>query len=253
MASWPRSVNLSKRIFLEPTRKFSLQDNPSLITLDCRSLKVSENQRGDRRPRHRPALRIMNASALSLCCLCFFGFGLDRSWRCAVSLNFNAARLRLFTLWQRHAKNAIAVFSVRSFGRDRIRQRERASKTSVSTLNAMIVVRFVFLFEMTLTSKRDDVVLDREIEILALHARQLSFQHDVIFIFVNVNAGTPRTTRDALVVEAASDVARKEAIDFLLKRPKIAERVIANDTHKSNPPECHVLSQRPISTLSTCQ
>src|SRR5581483_9949215 len=161
-------------------------------------------------------LRIMNASALSLCCLCFFGFGLDRSWRCAVSLNFNAARLRLFTLWQRHAKNAIAVFSVRSFGRDRIRQRERASKTSVSTLNAMIVVRF-------------------------------------FFIFVNVNAGTPRTTRDALVVEAASDVARKEAIDFLLKRPKIAERVIANDTHKSNPPECHVLSQRPISTLSTCQ
>ena len=58
-------------------------------------------------------------------------------------------------------------------------------------------------FKVTFTSKRNSVVFDREIKVIPIHARQFSFEHDVIFVLVNIDAWAPGSTGDALLVKIA--------------------------------------------------
>ena len=82
----------------------------------------------------------------------------------------------------------------------------------------MIVVRFVLLLEATLAAQSDDVVLKREIKILAFHARQFGLDHDLILVLVDVNGRIPGPARDAFVVaEGAGNIGGKQTIDLILK------------------------------------
>src|SRR5438876_12341108 len=101
----------------------------------------------------------------------------------------------------------------------------------------MVVVRFILLFEVTLSTKSDHVVLDGKFKVFALHAGQFRLEHDLVLVFVDVYAWTPRTAGDTLVVKPGH-VAGKQTIYFILKRPQIAKRVVTNDAH-NQPPECY--------------
>ncbi len=98
----------------------------------------------------------------------------------------------------------------------------------------MVVVRFVLLFEVTFSAKSDDVVLNGKIKVFALHAGQFRLEHDLVLVFVDVYAWTPRTTGDTLVVKPGH-VAGKQAIYLILKRPQITKWVVTNDTHNQPP------------------
>src|SRR2546430_16856491 len=94
----------------------------------------------------------------------------------------------------------------------------------------MVVVRFVLLFEVTLSPKSDDVVLNGKIKVLALHAGQFRLEHDLVLVFVDVYAWTPGTAGDTLVVKPGH-VTGKQTINFVLKRSQIAKRIVTNDAH----------------------
>src|SRR5437879_13857340 len=98
----------------------------------------------------------------------------------------------------------------------------------------MVVVCVFLLFEMTLAAKGDHVVLNREIKILATHTGQFCLEHDVVLVFVDIDARTPRTARDSLIVERMRQVAGEKTIHFLLQRSQIAKRIITTDTHNSS-------------------
>jgi hypothetical protein len=65
----------------------------------------------------------------------------------------------------------------------------------------MVVVGFVLLFKLTLAPKSYDVVFNRELEIIPVHTRQFRFEHDLIFVLVNVNTRIPSAPADSLFPE----------------------------------------------------
>src|SRR5438309_4116521 len=103
----------------------------------------------------------------------------------------------------------------------------------------MVVVLIVRLFAATLPPTGDHVVLDGKIKVFALHAGQFRLEHDLVLVFVDVYAWTPRTAGNTLVVKPGH-VAGKQTIDFILKRPQITEWVVTNDTH-NQPPDFVIL------------
>src|SRR5207248_11516636 len=123
------------------------------------------------------------------------------------------------------------------FRRDRVRQRERTGETAIRSLDAMIVVRFVFLFELTFAAEGDHVALDRQIKVLSIHARQFGLEHNLLFVLIDVHAGTPRAPRNTFFVKRARDTAGKKPVHFFLQSSQVAKRVITNDTHFLLPPK----------------
>src|SRR5438445_9338102 len=98
----------------------------------------------------------------------------------------------------------------------------------------MIVVSFVLLFELTFAAERDHIVLDRQIEILSIHARKFSFQDNLLFVFIDVHVGTPCAACNTFFVKRARDTAGKKPVHFFLKCSQVAKRVITNNTHNSH-------------------
>src|SRR5438445_10968294 len=98
----------------------------------------------------------------------------------------------------------------------------------------MIIVGFVFLLEPALAAERDDVVLNGQIEIFAIHAGQFRFENDVIFVLINIHARTPGTAGDSLVVKTATNVTGEKPIYFFLKIAQIAKRIVTSDAHNLN-------------------
>src|SRR5205823_14154335 len=131
----------------------------------------------------------------------------------------------------RDAQNAIRVFRRCAFGSDRVRQRKRPRETAVRPLHSVIVVRIVLLLEMALAAERDGVVFDRQVKILALHPWQLSLEHNLIFVLIDIHTRAPRTSRNSFFIKGPRHVSGEQPIYFLLKTSQIAKRVVTNNAH----------------------
>src|SRR5258708_25763183 len=74
-------------------------------------------------------------------------------------------------------------------------------------------------------------------EVLAFQAGQLSLEHDLVLVFIDVYAGTPRTGGNPFVIEGASHITGEKTVDFVLQGSQIAKRVVTTNTHSQNPPD----------------
>src|SRR6267143_2161395 len=135
-------------------------------------------------------------------------FCLDRLRRsaCTFAANLNAARLRFFALRQCHAQYTVLVFSSRSFSRNRLRQSEGTRERAVRAFHAMIIIRVLVFFELSLTTQGDHIVFDRQLKVFPFHSGQFGFQHDVVLILINVDAGIPGAASNAFFAEASGQV-----------------------------------------------
>ena len=80
-------------------------------------------------------------------------------------------------------------------------------------------------------AKRERVVLDADIQVLALQTRQLGAEHDlVLVVLVDVDRRTPVSTVQHIVVIAQIGLA-KDAVDAVLHAGEITERIESNDCH----------------------
>src|SRR5438132_2356715 len=109
----------------------------------------------------------------------------------------------------------------------------------------MVIVSFVFLLKVTLAAQGQHVVLDRKIEIFAVHDGQFSLKNDLILVLIDIHARTPCPAGNAVVVEGPADIAGKKTIYFLVQVLQVAKRVIANNTHKSKPPDSFAKLPKP--------
>ena len=65
----------------------------------------------------------------------------------------------------------------------------------------MVVICLVRLFKPSLTAEGNDIVLDRQVEIFLLHSREFGLEDDLILVLIDVDAGRPRATANAFIVE----------------------------------------------------
>src|SRR6185369_5341972 len=137
----------------------------------------------------------------------FSGFGgrVDRLRRGAgaASGHLNATGLRLFSFRQRHAQHAVVVFGGCSLSGNCLRQSERTCESAIRAFDSMVVVSLIRLFKLALTAEGNDIVLNREIEIFLFHSRKLGLEHDLVLVLIDVNAGRPCATANALIAESA--------------------------------------------------
>jgi hypothetical protein len=80
----------------------------------------------------------------------------------------------------------------------------------------MIIITLVLFFEATFASESYDIILDREVEILALHARQFCFENYLVLVFINVHTGIPSSSSNAFVIVGSREIGGKKAIDLVL-------------------------------------
>jgi hypothetical protein len=81
----------------------------------------------------------------------------------------------------------------------------------------MVVISLVLLLKLTLTAKGYDVVFDRELEIVPVHARQLGFEHNLIFVLVDVDARIPGAPADSFLPEPSGKVSGEKAVHLFLQ------------------------------------
>ena len=81
--------------------------------------------------------------------------------------DLDLAGLGLLPFRKAHAKYAVVEIRGRSISCNRLRQRERAGERTVGTFHSVIIITFGLLLEFTLTSERQDIVLDRDQLLLA--------------------------------------------------------------------------------------
>src|SRR5205085_1344366 len=104
--------------------------------------------------------------------------------------------------------------------------------------------------ELTFAAERDHVILDRQIKVFPIHAREFRFQHNLLFVLIDVHAGTPGPSRNAFFVERARDTASEKPVHFFLQSSQVAKRVITNDTHNSQCLQSPWFLQSPVERLS---
>src|SRR5688500_6741282 len=245
MASWPRSVKRSRRMVFpeaskltcKQTRRERRNARPGDKLAERLSAADPSKQGAARGPRfyrvgRPPKSAPASLSARRLLRLALaggrsFALRLDGPRRAALgalAADLDASGLDLRALQEHDAEHAVLVLGGRPFGRDGLRQRERARESPVGALDAVVVVRLVALLEAALAAQRQHVILDRQLEVLPVHAGQLGFEHDLVLVLVDVHARHPSAAGDALVAEGARDVAGEKAIHLILQSPQVAER-----------------------------
>src|SRR6266850_6335678 len=95
----------------------------------------------------------------------------------------------------------------------------------------MIVVGVVRFLKPTLATQSNNVVLDSQVEVFLFHSRQLRLQHNLVLIFVDIDAWIPGAATDALIAKRAVKIGGEQTVYFLLQASQIPKRVITNNTH----------------------
>src|SRR4030095_4830879 len=84
-------------------------------------------------------------------------------------------------------QHALIIVGAHLLGIYETRQRERASEASVLSLDATVVFLFLFLLQLTLAVYGEGVVLNANINVSLVDARDFNLQGDVVLVFVDVH------------------------------------------------------------------
>jgi len=101
-------------------------------------------------------------------------------------------RFRLLTLSHMQCQHSIAIVGSNVLGTDRIRERKAPHERTISAFDPEIVVFFDVLFELPLSTDRQRIVCDADIDVLVLKVRQLGLYDQFILGFVDVYGWRPR-------------------------------------------------------------
>src|SRR5579859_6305822 len=148
-------------------------------------------------------------------------------------------RLGFRLLCQLQLENAIFIGGIHVLRIDRVRQRERARKSTVAALNAMEVFFLLFFLEVTLAAHRQSVVLQFDVQIFLLNSGDLQLEGDVVLIFIDINRGHEGAAGEQFITSAA--VVLEDSIDLILEIHQITKGFKASEIcHFSIPPKVSV-------------
>jgi hypothetical protein len=141
-------------------------------------------------------------------------------------------RLGFLALRQPDRQHAVLVARADPRGIDRGRQRERARERTVVPLHPLVAVLARLVVDLPLAREREDVVLEGDVDVLALHVRQLRLQHDFVFgRLVNIDRRSPRAAEGPAVEIVEHAI---EPVD--LHPGQLTSRIPPNQSHCFQPP-----------------
>src|SRR5262245_29898949 len=117
----------------------------------------------------------------------------------------------------------------------------------------MVVLALGVAIDAALATQRQGVVLDADVHVLGVDAGQLSLEHDVAILLVDVDDGRPGSAESPVLVHVTGTAERlaEETVHAVLDRDQVTERFETNDRHgSSSPPINHCLTVYSASTTS---
>src|ERR1700678_3623732 len=105
------------------------------------------------------------------------------------------------------------------------RQSEGPGEASILPLHATVILFFLFLFELAFAVHSQSVVLDANIDVLLVNARDFDFQRDVVFVFVHIHGRRKRARGQRLVLRVASYRITEQPVHAILQSVELTERI----------------------------
>src|ERR1700752_650139 len=105
----------------------------------------------------------------------------------AANIHLDLLGLSFRFLSQANLQHALVVVGARLPRIYRTGQRERPGDASVLPLDAPEVLLFLFLLDLALAMDGEGIVLDADVDVFFVDARDFKLQSNVVLIFVNVN------------------------------------------------------------------
>ena len=99
----------------------------------------------------------------------------------------------------------------------------------------MVVVLLHLVLELALALEVQGAVLDADLNLFRIHARELRLQHYVMLGFVDVNRRSPGSGQVALIKEPRKGVV-EQPVEPVLRGKQITEWFPAYNRHSSLPP-----------------
>src|SRR5436190_14009025 len=139
-----------------------------------------------------------------------FGLGIG-------TFDLDLASLCLLAFRQTYMKHAVLELCRRSLCGYCLRQGERPGERAVGPFDTMVVVLIGLLFKFALAGEREYVVLERKVEILSFHARQLGFEHERVFVLKNIDSRAPCPAKKLFAIARNGSNACKNAVHLILE------------------------------------
>src|SRR5271166_4052666 len=105
----------------------------------------------------------------------------------AANSNLDLLGLGLSLLGEVNLQNALVVVGAYLPRIHGVGQHERAGETSILPLDTTVVFFFFFLLKLALAVDYQGIVLDTDINVFFLNARNFNFQSEVVLVFVDVH------------------------------------------------------------------
>src|SRR6516164_292370 len=109
-----------------------------------------------------------------------------------LDFNFDLPRLGSFLFEQGDAEYTVAVGSVDVIGVEGVGYGETAHEVAVATLDAMVALDGVLLFELALAGDREGLVFDADVDVFEFDIRQVGFEDEFVLGLVDIDGGRPR-------------------------------------------------------------
>src|SRR5580658_6990913 len=103
-------------------------------------------------------------------------------------------------------------------------QSEGASEAAILPLDATVVLFFLILFELALAVHSQSVVLDADIDILLVNARDFDLQRNVVLVFVDIDGWRERAGGQGLILAFGVIRIAEKTVHAVLQSTELAER-----------------------------
>ena len=141
---------------------------------------------------------------------------------------------------QGDAQHAVLVLRLDLLRVDHGGQGEGAGEGAVGALHAVVALLLHLVVELALAAQGQHVVLDADVDVLRVDARQLGLQDDVAVLLVDVHRGRPGRRAPSPLRRRPRPMPRNDSSNMpvhpVLQAHQVTERLPANDCHVHPPP-----------------
>src|SRR5207302_2255561 len=119
---------------------------------------------------------------------------------------------------------------------NRTGQREAAHERAIRPLDTMVVVLLHLVLKLALALEVQGAVLDADLDLFRVHARELRLQHYVVLGFVDVHRRSPGSGAQIALVKEPRKGVVEQPVEPVLRGKQITEWFPAYNRHSSLPP-----------------
>src|SRR5437016_1116790 len=207
-----------------PVKRFSWKEPPSNVPNDKCEVQVRKGRRHELPPLS-PVFLALSATPNRALLLCGLAVNLGFEGLLAANTNLDLLGLGFGFLCEVDLQHALIVVGAYLPRVHRVRQRERAGEASVLPLDATEVLLFLFLLELALAVDGKGVVLDADVNVFLVDARDFNFQGDVVLVLVDIDRRCETGGRQRLLRAFGAIELTDKTVQAILHCGRLTERI----------------------------